>query len=144
VNAGDILVAGHAKGETPMTPEEKLCAQSSAKRRPTCATPACGTAGLHRHVVEVRVFKTPRLDKDQRALAIERAGRASGQGRDTSSRSSAQIYRVSPNPLHKMAASGPKGMAAETKSQAFSTPCRRHQWWQIGLRNEKAQAEIEA
>src|SRR3977135_4111 len=44
-----------------------------------------------------------------------------------------------------MAASGPKGMAAETKiTQTVLDALSRHQWWQIGLKNEKAQAEIES
>src|SRR6202012_3966992 len=46
--------------------------------------------------------------------------------------------------LNKTAASGPKGMAADTKiSQSVLDTIPRHQWWQIGLRNEKAMAEIE-
>ena len=44
-----------------------------------------------------------------------------------------------------MAASGPKGMAPETKiTQGVLDGLSRHQWWQIGLKNEKAQAEIES
>src|SRR5215470_15732964 len=43
-----------------------------------------------------------------------------------------------------MAASGPKGMAPETKiTQTTLDGLSRHQWWQVGLKNEKAQAEIE-
>ena len=39
---------------------------------------------------------------------------------------------------------GPKGMAADTKiTQAVLDTIAAHQWWQIGLRNEKAMAEIE-
>jgi DNA-directed RNA polymerase subunit beta len=43
VEPGDILVGKITpKGESPMTPEEKLLAPSSAKRRRTCATPRFG------------------------------------------------------------------------------------------------------
>src|SRR5207237_439873 len=47
--------------------------------------------------------------------------------------------------LHKMAASGPKSMAPDTKvTQNILDALSRHQWWQVGLKNEKAQAEIES
>ena len=40
---GDILVGKITpKGETQLSPEEKLCAPSSARRRARCATPRCG------------------------------------------------------------------------------------------------------
>ena len=38
-----------------------------------------------------------------------------------------------------------KGLAADSKvTQSVLDTIPRHQWWQIGLRNEKAQGEIEA
>jgi len=53
--------------------------------------------------------------------------------------------RLSEILLNKTAAHGPKGMAADTKiTQSVLEAVPRHQWWQIGLRNEKAMAEIEA
>jgi DNA-directed RNA polymerase subunit beta len=52
--------------------------------------------------------------------------------------------RLSEILLNKTAASGPKGMAADTKiTQQVLDTIPRHQWWQIGLRNDKAMAEIE-
>ena len=46
--------------------------------------------------------------------------------------------------LNKTAASGPKGMAVDTKiTQQVLDAVTKHQWWQIGLRNEKSMAEIE-
>src|ERR1700750_3427576 len=52
--------------------------------------------------------------------------------------------RLSEILLGRTAASGPKGMAADTKiTQQVLDTIAKHQWWQIGLRNEKAMAEIE-
>src|SRR6202453_4921573 len=52
--------------------------------------------------------------------------------------------RLSEILLNKTAASGPKGMAPDTKiTQSVLDTIAKHQWWQIGLRNEKAMAEIE-
>ena len=76
VKPGDILVGKVTpKGESPMTPGGKAaCARSLAKRRPTCATPRCACRpGVSGTIVEVRVFSRRGVDKDERALAIERA-----------------------------------------------------------------------
>ncbi|HYK79139.1 MAG TPA: DNA-directed RNA polymerase subunit beta [Micropepsaceae bacterium] len=150
VNAGDILVGKVTpKGETPMTPEEKLLraifGEKAADVRDTSLRVPPGVTGT---VVEVRVFNRHGIDKDQRALAIERAEeeRLAKDRDDELAILERNIYsRLSEILLHKMAASGPKGMAAETKiTQAVLDGLSRHQWWQIGLRNEKAQAEIES
>jgi DNA-directed RNA polymerase subunit beta len=150
VNAGDILVGKVTpKGETPMTPEEKLLraifGEKAADVRDTSLRVPPGVTGT---VVEVRVFNRHGIDKDQRALAIERAEeeRLAKDRDDELAILERNIYsRLSEILLHKMAASGPKGMAAETKiTQAILDALSRHQWWQIGLRNEKAQAEIES
>jgi DNA-directed RNA polymerase subunit beta len=150
VNAGDILVGKVTpKGETPMTPEEKLLraifGEKAADVRDTSLRVPPGVTGT---VVEVRVFNRHGIDKDQRALAIERAEeeRLAKDRDDELAILERNIYsRLSEILLHKMAASGPKGMAAETKiTQTILDTLSRHQWWQIGLRNEKAQAEIES
>jgi DNA-directed RNA polymerase subunit beta len=150
VNAGDILVGKVTpKGETPMTPEEKLLraifGEKAADVRDTSLRVPPGVTGT---VVEVRVFNRHGIDKDQRALAIERAEeeRLAKDRDDELAILERNIYaRLSELLLHKVAASGPKGMAAETKiTQAVLDGLSRHLWWQVGLRNEKAQAEIES
>jgi DNA-directed RNA polymerase subunit beta len=150
VNAGDILVGKVTpKGETPMTPEEKLLraifGEKAADVRDTSLRVPPGVTGT---VVEVRVFNRHGIDKDQRALAIERAEeeRLAKDRDDELAILERNIYaRLSELLLHKTAASGPKGMAAETKiTQAVLDGLSRHLWWQVGLRNEKAQAEIES
>jgi DNA-directed RNA polymerase subunit beta len=150
VNAGDILVGKVTpKGETPMTPEEKLLraifGEKAADVRDTSLRVPPGVTGT---IVEVRVFNRHGVDKDQRALAIERAEeeRLAEDRDDELAILERNIFsRLSDLLLNKTAASGPKGMAADTKiTQSVLDTIARHQWWQIGLRNEKAMAEIEA
>ena len=74
VQAGDILVGKITpKGESPMTPEEKLLraifGEKASDVRDTSLRVPPGVQGT---VVEVRVFNRHGVDKDERALAIER------------------------------------------------------------------------
>jgi DNA-directed RNA polymerase subunit beta len=74
VQAGDILVGKVTpKGESPMTPEEKLLraifGEKASDVRDTSLRMPPGASGT---VVEVRVFNRHGVDKDQRALQIER------------------------------------------------------------------------
>jgi DNA-directed RNA polymerase subunit beta len=150
VNPGDILVGKVTpKGETPMTPEEKLLraifGEKAADVRDTSLRVPPGVTGT---IVEVRVFNRHGVDKDQRALAIEKAEeeRLAEDRDDELAILERNIFsRLSEILLHKTVASGPKGLAADTKiTQAVIDAIPRHQWWQIGLRNERAMAEIEA
>jgi DNA-directed RNA polymerase subunit beta len=75
VQPGDILVGKVTpKGESPMTPEEKLLraifGEKASDVRDTSLRLPPGVAGT---IVEVRVFNRHGVDKDERALAIERA-----------------------------------------------------------------------
>jgi DNA-directed RNA polymerase subunit beta len=150
VNPGDILVGKVTpKGETPMTPEEKLLraifGEKAADVRDTSLRVPPGVTGT---IVEVRVFNRHGVDKDQRALAIEKAEeeRLAEDRDDELAILERNIFsRLSEILLHKTVAAGPKGLAADTKiTQAVLDAIPRHQWWQIGLRNERAMAEIEA
>ncbi len=150
VNAGDILVGKVTpKGETPMTPEEKLLraifGEKAADVRDTSLRVPPGVTGT---VVEVRVFNRHGVDKDQRALAIERAEeeRLAEDRDDELAILERNIFaRLAEILLNKTAASGPKGMLPDSKiTQGVLDSLSRHQWWQIGLRNDKAMAEIEA
>ncbi len=72
---GDILVGKVTpKGESPMTPEEKLLraifGEKASDVRDTSLRVPPGVSGT---VVEVRVFSRRGVEKDERALAIERA-----------------------------------------------------------------------
>ena len=74
VGASDILVGKVTpKGESPVTPEEKLLraifGEKASDVRDTSLKVPPGATGT---VVEVRVFNRRGIDKDERALAIER------------------------------------------------------------------------
>jgi len=75
VKAGDILVGKVTpKGESPMTPEEKLLraifGEKASDVKDSSLRLPPGVSGT---VVEVRVFSRRGVDKDQRAMAIERS-----------------------------------------------------------------------
>ena len=74
VNPGDILVGKVTpKGESPMTPEEKLLraifGEKAADVKDTSLRLPPGASGT---VVEVRVFSRRGVDKDERSLSNER------------------------------------------------------------------------
>ena len=74
IKPGDILVGKVTpKGESPMTPEEKLLraifGEKASDVRDTSLRVPPGQTGT---IVEVRVFSRRGVDKDERALAIER------------------------------------------------------------------------
>ena len=150
VNPGDILVGKITpKGESPMTPEEKLLraifGEKASDVRDTSLKLPPGVAGT---VVEVRVFNRHGVDKDERALAIERDEiERYAIDRD------AELAILERNVygtlqellLNKPVASGPNDMAEGTKvTEATLEELSRGQWWQISLSNEKTQGEIEA
>ena len=73
VTSGDILVGKVTpKGETPMTPEEKLLraifGEKAADVKDTCLRVPPGIKGT---VVEIRVFSRRGVEKDERAISIE-------------------------------------------------------------------------
>src|SRR5690606_8974161 len=75
VGPGDILVGKVTpKGESPMTPEEKLLraifGEKAADVKDTSLRLPPGASGT---IVEVRVFNRRGVDKDARAMAIEKA-----------------------------------------------------------------------
>ncbi len=74
VKSGDILVGKVTpKGESPMTPEEKLLraifGEKASDVRDTSLRVPPGDVGT---IVEVRVFSRRGIDKDERAMAIDR------------------------------------------------------------------------
>ena len=150
VNPGDILCGKITpKGESPMTPEEKLLraifGEKASDVRDTSLRLPPGVQGT---VVEVRVFNRHGIDKDERAMAIEREEieRLAKDRDDEFGILDRNVYgRLSEILLGKQIASGPKGMEADAKVvQANLDDLSHGQWWQIALKNEKAQAEIEA
>ena len=149
VKAGDILVGKITpKGESPMTPEEKLLraivGEKESDVRDTSLKLPPGVAGT---IVEVRVFSRRGIDQDERSMAIEHEEieHLAKDRDDELIIIEGHIYEVLKGQLMgKMAASGPKGMAANVKiTEAVLSELSHGQWWQIGLKDKKAMAEIE-
>ena len=149
VNAGDILIGKVTpKGESPMTPEEKLLraifGEKASDVRDTSLRVPPGVWGT---VVEVRVFSRRGVEKDERALAIERAEieRLAKDRDDEKAILERSFYgRLKDLLLGQTVGSGPKGMKAdqEVTEQLLSdyTP---GQWRQITVKDDKVQGEIE-
>jgi DNA-directed RNA polymerase subunit beta len=150
VNPGDILVGKITpKGESPMTPEEKLLraifGEKASDVRDTSLRLPPGVAGT---VVEVRVFNRHGVDKDERAMAIEREEieRLAKDRDDELQILDRNVYgRVKTALLGQEVSKGPKGARKGTAiTDEVLTEIPRSQWWEIGLKDERAQADLEA
>ena len=150
VKPGDILVGKITpKGESPMTPEEKLLraifGEKASDVRDTSLRVPPGVSGT---VVEVRVFSRHGVEKDERALAIERAEieRLAKDRDDERAILERNIFaRLRESLLGKLADKGPKGFKEGGKiTEAVLDALTPGQWWQISLKNEKAMSDVEA
>ena len=150
VHPGDILVGKITpKGESPMTPEEKLLraifGEKASDVRDTSLRLPPGVVGT---IVEVRVFNRHGVDKDERAMAIEREEieRLAKDRDDELQILDRNVYaRLKESLLGKEVAKGPKGARKGTIiDDPVLDDIPRSQWWEIGLADEKAQAEVEA
>jgi DNA-directed RNA polymerase subunit beta len=149
VHPGDILCGKITpKGESPITPEEKLLraifGEKASDVRDTSLKLPPGVAGT---VVEVRVFSRHGVDKDERALAIERdeIERLAKDRDDEMAILERNTYaRLHEFLMGKTASGGPKGLKADSRiTDAVLADMSRGQWWQITLSNQKAMDEIE-
>lgn len=150
VKSGDILVGKVTpKGETPMTPEEKLLraifGEKASDVRDTSLRVPPGGSGT---VVEVRVFSRRGVDKDERARAIERfeIERLAKDRDDEKEILERGFYgRLKEMLANQTIASGPKGVKAGTKiSQALLEDMPRSNWSQIAVKNDATQKALEA
>jgi len=150
VKPGDILVGKVTpKGESPMTPEEKLLraifGEKASDVRDTSLRLPPGVSGT---VVEVRVFSRRGVDKDERALAIERAEieRLAKDRDDERAILERSAYaRLSQLLMGEEAVSGPKGMkSGSTVTDGLLGEYTQGQWKQIAVRNDARMADIEA
>lgn len=150
VGPGDILVGKITpKGESPMTPEEKLLraifGEKASDVRDTSLRVPPGDAGT---VVEVRVFNRHGIDKDERAMAIEREEieRLAKDRDDEQSILDRNVYaRLKEMLFGKTATAGPKGYVVGTKmnDQIFEAQPR-SKWWQFAVEDDKLMQEKEA
>jgi len=150
VGPGDILVGKITpKGESPMTPEEKLLraifGEKASDVRDTSLRMAPGDYGT---VVEVRVFNRHGVDKDERALQIEgdEIERLARDRDDELAILERNIYaRLRSLVLGKVAVKGPKGVrAGQEITEELLGQLSRGQWWQLVLPEEADAAEVEA
>ncbi|WP_312795477.1 DNA-directed RNA polymerase subunit beta [Tianweitania sp.] len=150
VAPGDILVGKITpKGESPMTPEEKLLraifGEKASDVRDTSMRMPPGTFGT---IVEVRVFNRHGVEKDERAMAIEREEieRLAKDRDDEQAILDRNVYaRLADMLTDKEAVAGPKGFKkGTTLSREMLTDYPRSQWWQFAVDDERAQSELEA
>lgn len=150
VRAGDILCGKITpKGESPMTPEEKLLraifGEKASDVRDTSLRVPPGVQGT---VVEVRVFNRHGVDKDERALAIEREEieRLAKDRDDEQAILDRNVFgRLAEMLEGRQGIAGPKGFKKDSKiTKAVLEEYPRAQWWQFASPNDKLMAEIEA
>ncbi len=150
VEPGDILVGKITpKGESPMTPEEKLLraifGEKASDVRDTSLRLPPGVAGT---IVEVRVFNRHGIDKDERALAIEREeiDRLEKDAADER----AILERATYAHLRDMLVgqtlvTGPKGVRkGAVIDEALLGEHPRRDWWKFGVADDAVQANLEA
>ncbi len=149
VHPGDILVGKITpKGESPMTPEEKLLraifGEKASDVRDTSLKLPPGVAGT---VVEVRVFSRYGVDKDERALAIERdeiERLAKDRDDEFEILERNTFDRLKSLLMGCLIVSAPKGIKTGGKiSEAVLADMSHGQWWRIGLKDARAMADIE-
>jgi len=149
VNPGDILVGKVTpKGESPMTPEEKLLraifGEKASDVRDTSLKLPPGVAGT---IVDVRVFSRRGVDKDERAMAIERAEierLAKDRDDERGIQERAFLNRLREKLLGHKAAGGFKGIKAGTLlTPEVIAEHPRGTWRHIGVQDDSVMAEIE-
>ena len=150
VEPGDILVGKITpKGESPMTPEEKLLraifGEKASDVRDTSLRVKPGDYGT---VVEVRVFNRHGVEKDERALQIEReeVERLARDRDDELVILDRNIYaRLKSTLLGKAVVKGPKGVKPNSQiDDELLSSLTKGQWWQLAVSEEKDAQIIEA
>ncbi|RXZ64954.1 DNA-directed RNA polymerase subunit beta [Pelagerythrobacter rhizovicinus] len=150
VHPGDILVGKITpKGESPMTPEEKLLraifGEKASDVRDTSLRLPPGVSGT---IVEVRVFNRHGIEIDDRTRAIqneeiERLRKDSQDERAILNR--ATYNRLKDMLLGQTASAAPKGVkkGAEITEEVLDG-VERHEWFKFAVADDNRQAQIEA
>ena len=149
VNPGDILVGKVTpKGESPMTPEEKLLraifGEKASDVRDTSLKLPPGVTGT---IVDVRVFSRRGVDKDERAMAIERAEierLAKDRDDEKAIQERSFLNRLREKLLGRKASGGFKGIKSGTEiDEAVLAEHPRGSWRHIGVQDDAVMADIE-
>ncbi len=149
VAATDILVGKVTpKGESPMTPEEKLLraifGEKASDVRDTSLRMPPGATGT---VVEVRVFNRHGVDKDARALQIEREQIDALQKdkEDELAIIQRDVYgRLRDLLIGQTAVVGPKGFAKGEVTSESLDDVHVLDMWKIAVEDEAVQADIDS
>ena len=150
VHPGDILAGKITpKGESPMTPEEKLLraifGEKASDVRDTSLRLPPGVAGT---VVEVRVFNRHGIEVDDRTRAIqqeeiERLRKDSADERSILNR--ATYNRLRDMLTGQTASAAPKGVKKGSKiDEALLETVEKHEWFKFAVADDKRQQQLEA
>ncbi len=150
VEPGDILCGKITpKGESPMTPEEKLLraifGEKASDVRDTSLRLPPGVSGT---VVEVRVFNRHGIDIDDRTRAIqtEEKDRLRKDAEDERAILKRSSYaRLREMLLGQTAVGAPKGVkkGGVIDAEALDS-VEPHDWWKFAVKEDKVQADLEA
>ena len=150
VEPGDILVGKITpKGESPMTPEEKLLraifGEKASDVRDTSLRLPPGVAGT---VVEVRVFNRHGIDIDDRTRAIqteEKESLAKDRDDERTILNRATYSRLKEMLIGQIATAAPKGLKkGEAIDAQGLSEVESHEWWKIAVQDDRVQADLEA
>ncbi|HOA50380.1 MAG TPA: DNA-directed RNA polymerase subunit beta [Novosphingobium sp.] len=150
VHPGDILVGKITpKGESPMTPEEKLLraifGEKASDVRDTSLRLPPGVAGT---IVDVRVFNRHGIEIDDRTRAIqneeiERLAKDREDERGILNR--ATYNRLRDMLVGQVAAAAPKGFkkGADITAEELEA-VEKHEWWKFAVADDRVQGQLEA
>ncbi len=149
VKSSDILVGKVTpKGETQLTPEEKLLrAIFGEKASDVKDTSLRVPPGMDGTVIDVRVFTRDGVDKDARALSIEKAELEKVRKDLNDQRRILEediFQRVEKMLMGKVAEGGPKGLKSGAKiTKGYLDELPREKWFEIHLKNDEANEQLE-
>ena len=149
VKAGDILVGKVTpKGESQLTPEEKLLrAIFGEKASDVKDTSSRVSSGMDGTVIDVQVFTRDGVEKDSRALSIEREALAKiRKDLDDQYRifEDDAFQRIESAIVGLEAEGGPNGLKAGTQvTEKYLQTLDREKWFEIRLKDESANELLE-
>jgi DNA-directed RNA polymerase subunit beta len=150
IKAGDILVGKVTpKSESPVTPEEKLLraifGEKAADVRDSSLHVPPGVSGT---VVEVRVFSRRGIEKDQRALSIEKQQiekLAKDRDDELAIIEHFVFLRLEALFVGNTIITGPKSVkAGQTIDKDLLKSLSHGQWWQLTVENSDVMNEVES
>jgi DNA-directed RNA polymerase subunit beta len=150
VEPGDILCGKITpKGESPMTPEEKLLraifGEKASDVRDTSLRLPPGVTGT---IVDVRVFNRHGIDIDDRTRAIQAEDKDRLKGDAESERrilNRATFARLQEMLVGQVATAAPKTIKkGATLDIETLEATDKHDWWKIAVKDDARQADIEA